>query len=144
MAIKIAEIELKQKHPDQARLYYKRTIAILSKRFGSGDEELIPVLSELAKLEAVENKHEEASSYYDHILLLQERKYGEASAKCMPTRISLIEEYLASKDISEADKTAKKAIEIETKERGITSQDYNKLQQLSAQIAAARASNGSK
>jgi len=142
--LKIGDIEIKQKHPDEARIWFKRGLTALSKHYGSGDYELVPALSQLAKLEANEKKHEAASSYYEHILRLQERKFGEENAACVPTRISLIREYLGANDAAEADKIAQKAIAIETKTRGVASEDYSKLQQFSTQIATVRASNSSK
>ncbi len=144
IVLKIGDIALKQKHHGEARVYYKRSLAALSKTYGSGDFQLVPILSKLAKLEADDKKYDDASGYYEHILLLQEKEFGEESPKCVPTRITVIEQYIAAKDFYEADKIAKKGLVIETKNRGATGEDYNKLQQLSTEIAAGRASNSSK
>jgi tetratricopeptide (TPR) repeat protein len=144
IAIKIGKIELKQKHPDEARKWFRQALTALSKRYGSGDGELIPVLQLLAQLEASEKKHDAASSYYDHILRLEERKYGDESAQTTPIRISYIEELLADKDTFEAEKIAKKGIEIENKTPGSASPNLVRLQQLLASAQAARASNSGK
>jgi hypothetical protein len=144
IAMKIGQIEIKQKHPNEARTYFKKALTALSKRFGSGDYELVPVLSELAKLEAGVNDHEAASSYYQHILLLQEKKFGEDNPKNVSTRIAYIEQLLADKDPVEAQKVANKGIEIENKSRGVASQDLTKFQQLLSSAQALRASSNSK
>lgn len=144
IAIKIGQIELKQKHPNEARIYFKKALTALSKRFGSGDYELVPTLSELAKLEAGVNDHEAASSYYQHILLLQEKKFGDDNPKNIPTRIAYIEQLLADKDPIEAEKVANKGIEIENRSRGAASQDLSKFQQLLSSAQALRASSSSK
>jgi hypothetical protein len=144
ISIKIGQIELKQKHPKTARTWFKQALNALSKRFGSGDYELVPVLTILAKLESNENDHEAASSYYDHILLLQERKFGQESPEAVQARISYIQELIADKDPAEAEKIADRAIEIEEKARGAASQDLPKLKQLLSTAQAARANNSSK
>ena len=143
IALKIGQVELKQKHPNAARTWFKQTLKAFSKRYGSGDYELIPVLALLAKLESGEKDHEASASYYQHILLLQERKLGEENAQIVPTRISYIQELMADKDPSEAESVAGKAIEIEKKARGAASADLPKLEQLLATARAARASNSS-
>lgn len=144
IAIKIGKIEVEQKHPQVARTWFKQASKALSIRYGSGDYELVPVLTLLAKLEAGENDHSAASSYYEHILRLQERKFGEDNPEEVPIRISYIEELIADKDPNEAEEIAKKAIEIEKKARGAASQDLSKFEQLLAGAKAARASNSSK
>ncbi len=143
IALKIGEVELKQKHPAAARTWFKQTLKAFSKRYGSGDYELIPVLTMLAKLETGEKDHEAATSYYQHILLLQERQLGEENPQTIPTRISYIQELIADKDPSEAELAAQKAIEIEKKVRGAASPDLPKFEQLLSTAQAARASKRS-
>jgi len=144
LSIHIGQVEVKQKHPSEARDWFKRGVVALSNHYGSGDYELVPALMQLALLEASQNDHEAASSYYDHVLALQESKFGEQAPQCVPTRISLITQLLAAKDFSEADKLVNKALSIEKQSRGIASQDYAKLDKLSADVRAGRANNSSK
>ncbi len=119
LCLQIGRLESKQGHSAIARSWYKQTLSALSKHFGSGDYELVPALSQLAILEAKAGNHIDAQSYYEHILSLQERKFGEDGKECQKARISLIEESIAAKDISEAKRLHKK--ECPLKKRKVVS-----------------------
>lgn len=143
IAIKLGDIESKQNHPYAARHWYKQALKSLSKRFGPGDYELVPVLTVLAELESKQGNHEVSGSYYDHVLRLQERCLGEDNPEVSLTRIAYIEELLADKDNAEAVKIANQGIEIE-KKKATPDQYLGQLQQLLSRAQAARTSNSSK
>ena len=144
ISLQIGQIEVQQKRPDSARLWFKKSLSSLSKHYGPGDYELTAALTQLAKVEVATDNHEAASSYYQHILGLEDKQWGENSEKCVPTRIALIEQCLAAKDIDQAEKQLSKAIEIEKEVRGNSSLNLPKLEQLSILIQTARASDARK
>jgi tetratricopeptide (TPR) repeat protein len=131
---RLGEIALKQNDWEYADKCFKELMKSHKVVHGPGGYGEVPILLNLAQVEAGRGAIPAQIDYLDRALALQERNKGPEAQECLATRISLLDASINRGNWLDGEARLKQALDTETRKGNIQSKEYLHLLKAGSKI----------